>query len=182
MKKKISSYEIALSGIASAMAILSIVGAVFVPMMSSAFFVLSGICVAIPLTKNLWVGGIFAYLVSTMVGMLVGNIKALPFVLFFGLFSLLEWALDFKFYKWEKLPIWLSILIITIVKIAFYCLSMYLCFLLMKVVVADISLFGWKWTFPILLACGFVVFSIYDVVYRFVYTNLVILVKRVVKK
>lgn len=182
MKRKITSYEIALSGVSSAMAIIALVGAVFIPVAKLSLYILSAIFVAVPLTKNLWVGGIFSYLVTTMVGMLISNIRALPFVLFFGLYTLLAWALDFKLYKCEKLPKWLTITLITIIKIGFYCLSFYLCFLLMKIVVADIVLFGWKWSFGILLACGFVLFCVYDPLYRFVYKNLVNIVSRIVKK
>lgn len=182
MKRKISSYEIALSGVASALGIIALVGAMFVPIMELSLMVISAICVALPLTKNLWVGGIFTYLVTTMVGMLINSINAIPFVLFFGLYSIIEWALDFKFYKIEKIPKWAKITIIAVVKIGFYCLSLYLCYLLMKVVLADFTLFGWAWTFPILLACGFVLFSVYDVLYRFVYKNLLILVNRYIHK
>lgn len=179
--KKISSYSIALSGMSCALATIFLVIAIFIPVAKIAMYSIAGLCVSLPLTKNLWASGILAYVVSCIIGFIVGNINAIPYIVFFGAYAIILPLLDVKFYKWNKIPLWLCITIIAIIKTGYYLLAFYLAFTLMKIVIGDIALFGWKWSFWLLAGMGYIAFILYDIVYRFTFKNLTVFVEKYIK-
>ena len=74
-----------------------------------------------------------------------------------------------------------KIVIITLVKIGYFFLMFWACLQLMQVVVADIELFGFEWTYPVLYAVGFALFCLYDPLFRWVYRCMITLISRHVK-
>lgn len=142
--------------------------AIFLPTMKLALFVISSLCVAIPLTKGMWWSAVATYAVSAIIGFFVGNIKAIPFILFFGLYALISWLCDFKLY-FTRLNKILKIVIITLIKLAYFGLAFWGCYKLMGLVISDIvigKLTMKPWLFWL---AGWVLFSLYDPLYRWVY-------------
>ena len=182
--KKRYSYEIALSAVAAAIAILAVVAQAYVDALTIAFNVIAALAIQLPLTKGLWKGALMAFVVTAIVSFLIVNIQALPFVMLFGSYAVLSWALDFKFYKIEKLPKAFKIIFIALVKIGYYALMFWACWELMGLVINTINIFGNKYevTFYIIWGVCFVVFCIYDPFMRWVFKNECILVAKIVKK
>lgn len=171
---------IALSAVGCAMAAIAVVVQAYVPV-SVALNVVAALFVALPLTRGYWGGALLAYVSAALIGFFTVNIQALPFILLFGPYTVVMWLLDFKFYEFTKLPKWAKIVIITLVKIGYFFLMFWACLQLMQVVVADIELFGFEWTYPVLYAVGFVLFCLYDPLFRWVYRCMITLISRHVK-
>lgn len=171
---------IALSAVGCAMAAIAVVVQAYVPV-SVALNVVAALFVALPLTRGYWGGALLAYVSAALIGFFTVNIQALPFILLFGPYTVVMWLLDFKFYEFLKLPKWAKIVIITLVKIGYFFLMFWACLQLMQVVVADIELFGFEWTYPVLYAVGFALFCLYDPLFRWVYRCMITLISRHVK-
>ncbi|MGN0797559.1 MAG: hypothetical protein ACI4M5_05055 [Christensenellales bacterium] len=159
------SYRIAISGISAALTIISLLLAMFLPTAKVAFFVISALCVSLPLTQGLFWSALASYVVASAVGFLAGNIKALPFILFFGLYSLVAWLLDFRFYT-TRLPRAVKIILITVIKLAYFALAFWACYKLMGVVISDIVIGTLRLNTPIFWAVGLVLFCAYDPLFR----------------
>lgn len=175
------SYKIAIASVSCAIAVIAVVAQAFISTLSIAISVVAALAISLPLTQKSVVGAIFSYVAAGLIGFFAVNIKALPFIMFYGPYAIIAYLLDFVFYPKVKLPKWLKIVIITIVKLGFFAATFYGCLMLMKVVIADITLFGFKWTLPLLMLAGLVCFCVYDPLYRFVFVNLRRVVTRYVK-
>lgn len=180
--KRQSSYTVALAGVSCALAVLSVIAGAYLPTAKIAMYALSAFCVAIPLTQNMFGGAVFTYIGAAVLTGLICNIKCLPFALFFGPYALVAWALDFKFYQTCKWPKAIKIVVIALVKLAFFAAAFFACVALMKIVVADLELFGVRWTMPLFALAGWVAFSLFDVVYRVVYGQMRRFVARFLSK
>ena len=183
--KKRYSYEIALSAVAAAIAILAVVAQAYVDALTIAFNVTAALAIQLPLTKGLWKGSLMAFVVTAIVSFLIVNIQALPFVMLFGSYAVLSWALDFKFYKIEKLPKAFKIIFIALVKIGYYALMFWGCWQAMNLLfVNTINIFGEKYdlTFYAIWGICFAVFCLYDPFMRWVFKNECVLVNKIVKK
>ncbi len=176
------SYKIAIAAVSCAIAVLAVVAQAYVSTVSIALNVVAALAISLPLTQRSVSGAIFSYVAASLIGFLAVNVKALPFIIFYAPYAIIAYAADFVFYKSEKvrLPKWVKIAVITVVKLAFFGAAFYACLTLMKVVVSDIALFGWKWTLPLLMLAGFICFCTYDPLYRFVFVNMEKVVSRYV--
>ena len=125
--KKRYSYEIALSAVSAAIAVIAVVAQAYVDALTIALNIIAALAINIPLTKGMWKGAIMSFVVSSLIGFLIVNINALPFIMLFGSYAILSWLLDFKFYKVEKLPKALKIIVITVIKIGYYALMFWAC-------------------------------------------------------
>ncbi len=179
MKRR--SYVIALSAVSCAMAAIAVVVQGYLPTARIALNVVAALFVALPLTRNSFVGALLSYICASLIGFFAVNIQALPFILLFGPYTLVMWALDFLFYKKARLPKWLKIVVIVVLKIGYFFLMFWACLQLMKVVVADITLFGFEWTTPVLYAVGFALFCLYDPLFRWAYRCMVTVIGRHVR-
>lgn len=168
------SYKIALASVSCALAVIAVVAQAFVSTLSIAINVIAALAISLPLTQKSVGGAIFSYVAAALIGFFAVNVKALPFIMFYAPYSIVAYALDFILYPSEKiaLPKWVKIALITVVKLGFFGAAFYGCLTLMKVVIADISLFGLEWTLPVLMAFGFAAFCAYDPLYRLVFVNL----------
>ena len=162
------SYRIAISGISAALTIISLMLAMFLPTAKVAFFVISALCVSLPLTKGLFWSSLASYVVASAIGFLAGNIKALPFILFFGLYALITWLLDFRFYH-LRMPRAVKIILITIIKSAYFVLAFWACYKLMGVVISDIVIGTLRLNAPIFWVAAILLFCAYDPLYRIVF-------------
>ncbi len=174
------SYKIALAAVSCAIAVLAVVAQAFVSTLSIAINVVAALAISLPLTQRSVAGAVFSYVATALIGFLAVNIKALPFMIFYAPYAIIAYVLDFVFYPSDKvrLPKWAKIVVITVIKLGFFGAAFYACIALMKVVVADIALFGWEWTLPLLMLAGFVAFCAYDPLYRFVFINMSRIVTR----
>lgn len=184
--KRRYSYEIALSAIAAAIAILAVVAQAYVDVLTIAFNVIAALAIAIPLTKDMWKGALMAFAVTSIVSFFIVNLYALPFIMMFGSYAIVAWALDFKLYKAEKLPKALKITLITVIKIGYYALMFWGCYKLMEELFfgGTINFFGTQYdvSFYVIWGICFAVFCVYDPFMRWVFKNECILVSRIVKK
>lgn len=168
------SYKIAIAAVSAAIAVIAVVAQAYVSTLSIAISVIAALAISLPLTQKSIGGAIFSYVAAGLIGFLVVNIKALPFILFYAPYAIIAYALDFAFYPSEKikLPKWAKIVVITVIKLGYFAAAFYGCLALMKVVIADINIFGIKWTMPLLMLAGLVAFCVYDPLYRYVFVNL----------
>ena len=156
------SYKIAIAAVSAAIAVIAVVAQAYVSTMSIAISVIAALAISLPLTQKSIGGAIFSYVAAGLIGFLAVNIKALPFIMFYAPYAIIAYALDFVFYPSEKirLPKWAKIAVITVVKLGFFAAAFYGCLALMKVVIADINIFGIKWTLPLLMLAGLVAFCV----------------------
>ena len=85
------SFEIALSAVACALAVIFLVFGAYVPMFDLSAYMFSTIALMLPLAKRFYMGGFMAYLATALLTLLIsgGNfVYVLPFAMFFGLHGL----------------------------------------------------------------------------------------------
>lgn len=179
--KRLNSQEIAVSGVATALAIIAVVVQAYLPTLRIAVNVIAAMAVCMPLCVKSLKGSIFTYIISSAVGLAVSTINALPFVLFFGLYTIVIYLLDYVFYVKSKLIKPIKILIIILIKWAFYALVFFAIYKLTGLVIADMELFGWEWTWWLLALIGFIAFSVYDPLFRYVFEGEKALYNRVIR-
>lgn len=179
--KRLNSQEIAVSGVATALAIIAVVVQAYLPTLRIAVNVIAAMAVCMPLCVKSLKGSIFTYIISSAVGLAVSTINALPFVLFFGLYTIVIYLLDYVFYVKSKLIKPIKILIIILIKWAFYALEFFAIYKLTGLVIADMELFGWEWTWWLLALIGFIAFSVYDPLFRYVFEGEKALYDRVIR-
>lgn len=179
--KRLNSQEIAVSGVATALAIIAVVVQAYMPTLRIAVNVIAAMAVCMPLCVKSLKGSIFTYIISSAVGLAVSTINALPFVLFFGLYTIVIYLLDYVFYVKSKIIKPIKILIIILIKWAFYALVFFAIYKLTGLVIADMELFGWEWTWWLLALIGFVAFSVYDPLFRYVFEGEKALYDRVIR-
>lgn len=179
--KRLNSQEIAVSGVATALAIIAVVVQAYLPTLRIAVNVIAAMAVCMPLCVKSLKGSIFTYIISSAVGLAVSTINALPFVLFFGLYTIVIYLLDYVFYVKSKLIKPIKILIIILIKWAFYALVFVAIYKLTGLVIADMELFGWEWTWWLLALIGFIAFSVYDPLFRYVFEGEKALYDRVIR-
>ena len=164
------SHIVALSGISSALSIISIVLACYVEPLTISLMVLSAVFLMLPLTKGYWLGSLIAYVVASIVSFFIVNINALPFILFFGLYVPIQWLLDFKLSNKIKNK-WLRLTIFWIIKIAFFEIVICACWFLMQTVIAEMHIFGHSITYLIISLGLLPIFIVYDILMHCVYIN-----------
>ena len=167
--RKLTAHEVALSGISAALAIVFIVGAIYIPVATVTFYVLSALSISLPLIKRHIVSSILSYVAAALIAFFVGHVKLLPFVFFYGAYAIIEWLLDF--YMYEKLNInkWIKIAIIVVIKIAYFALVFWALVALMSLTLTSFEVFNITWTWPLLITCAFILFVLYDLIYREVF-------------
>lgn len=176
------SYTIALASVSCAIAVIAVVAQAYISTLTIALNIVAALAISLPLAKDSQAGAVFSYIATAVITFFAVNLKALPFIMLFGLYAVFQYALDFRFYlRVNKIPKWLKIAIIVVAKIAFFFVAFWGCISLMKVVIADINLFGAKWTLPLFMMLGFGVFCVYDPFYRWVFVNMKKIVSRYIK-
>lgn len=127
MKAPRKSFEIALSGIACAVAALALTLASYVDELLAAGYLIAVFALMIPLTKDFPWGSALAYLGGTVLAVLfsgIGVLRLLPFAAFFGLHPIAN-HLEKKYVKkkwmyaaifplkaaWFDLSLWLSFVV-----------------------------------------------------------------------
>lgn len=108
--KNSKSFEIALSAVSCALAVIFLLVGTYVRPILATGYIMAEICLMIPLSKDFYSGGALAYIGTCILTVLLGAIGELwllvPFIMFFGLHPLLN-ALQLKF----KINKWLAALV-----------------------------------------------------------------------
>ena len=164
--KKLTGKDVALSGISAALAIVFVIGAIYISFATLPFYILGALSISLPLIKRNIISAILSYIVASLFAFFVGNIRMLPFVMFYGLYAIIQWLLDF--YMFEKLNInkWIKISINVFCKIAYFALVFWGLYALMNLTLADFSVLNIEWTMPLLVFACFIAFVLYDLLYR----------------
>lgn len=105
--KSPNSFQIALSGVSCAVAVICLLIGFFVPFSIGFGYVFAMAALMLPLAKNFYAGGALAYLGTCILAVALGAAakfwNLIPFVMFFGLHPLAN-ALQLKF----KINVWLG--------------------------------------------------------------------------
>lgn len=174
MKSK-GAKEIALSGISAAFALIAMAGAVYIKFSTVTMFVLAGVFTMLPLTKGYWKGSIMCFIVVSILGFLMGNIRSLPYIIFFGIFAIFQWVIDIIVignHKLDKIPKWTKIAVGYLVKLGVLQLSIYLLWLTAHIIFAEMNIFGLEIKYWMVAVFGMPLYVAYDVLMHFVFVNL----------
>ena len=163
--KRITSKEIALSGIAAAFAVIAVVLSYYVTVLTLAFYAMASVALMLPLLAESGRGAVLAYVASLGLGFLfVGYIAVMPYVIMFGPYAILFYYLR-KYLK--KIYICLPI------KIAFANLSFLATFYAVGLTLEDFPIvdnlpaWGKYVLIYVVLTVAFVVFDLaYDRLYE----------------
>ena len=167
--KKLTGKDVALSGVSAALAILFVIGAIYISFATIPLNILAALSISLPLIKKNVISSLLSYIVAALVAFFVGNIKMLPFVMFYGLYAILQWVLDF--YLYEKLDInkWIKISLDIVIKLIYFALVFWGLYVFMKLTLADFSVLNIEWTMPWLVCACLILFILYDILYREVF-------------
>ena len=104
------SFEIALSAISCAVAVLFLVLGVYVNYMLATAYILAQVALMVPLSKNFIWGDVLAYIATVILAMIMGAVArfwdVVPFIMFFGLHPLANHLqIRFRVNKWLALVI-----------------------------------------------------------------------------
>lgn len=158
MKKERPSFEIALSAIACALAAGCLMLGSVVPFMLATGYLLGSFAVMIPLSKNYVKGALLCYLAAGLIAVWLNPVNIVPYAVFFGLHPIINYLQD-KFLKTHKIAFYL----VEIVKAAWFVLSMWLSYYLLKSVAGFVFPdFLEKYFFLILFIGGTLFFFGYD--------------------
>ena len=153
--KKITSRQIALSGLACAMATVLLTVGIYSEFFLLTGYVLAGVALMLPLVKKSYFGYILAYLGATILTLLFSSFRfweVLPFAMFFGLHPLVnEFQLKIKINRWVACA----------VKALWFDLTMYLIWRFVFAMTTTIPLID-TYIIPIILVAGSAFFVFYD--------------------
>ena len=165
MKK---SNVIALSGISTALAVTFVMLACYIEPMTITFYVLSAISMMLPLAKGSYKGAMLSCIATIILTMSIATIKALPFAIFFGPYTILSILLNQKLKWYFSLPI----------KIGWFNLVLYILYLVTNLIVIDFSKLGFTLEYWAIALIGTALFIIYDILMQYIFKVLNYLIEK----
>ena len=168
MKK---SYVIALSGISTALAVAFVMLAVYIEPMTISFYVMSAVSMMLPLTKGSYKGSLLACVATIILTVSIATIKALPFAIFFGPYTIVSVLLSKKLKWYFALPI----------KICWFNLVLYILYLVTGLLVIDFDALGFTLEYWAIALIGTVIFIAYDFLMQYVFRVLTYVVEKRIK-
>lgn len=155
--KKITSYEIALSALACAIATIFLTVGVYSEVLLFTGYLLSCVALMLPLAKQSFRGYVLAYIATCVLALIFNASRfwdLLPFIMFFGLHPLVnELQLKIKINRWVACAI----------KALWFDLTMYLIWRFVFAMTTTIPLID-EYILPIILVAGSAFFVFYDYV------------------
>lgn len=155
MKRKITSYEIALSALACAIATLFLTVGIYSDILLFTGYLVASIALMLPLAKQSYWGYVLTYIATSVLTVLFSSFRfwnVLPFVMFFGLHPLVnELQLKIKINRWVACAI----------KALWFDITMYLTWTFVFEMTTNIAWVN-EYVFWIILALGSVFFVFYD--------------------
>lgn len=167
-------YSISLAGISAAVALLFVWLGVLVRFSTVAFFIAAGIAVMVPLTKKYYISSLFAYAVSAGLSfVVVGDITSvIGYVAYFGPMALITGFMCNRKVKWFiALP----------VKAAYINGALALMYFVCHSIVIDSSIMQ-KVDYWVIALVGTVVLLAIDFVLQFMYSRLIPIVSKALRK
>ncbi len=153
--KKITSYEIALSALACAIATVFLTVGVYSEILLFTGYLLSCIALMLPLAKQSYRGYFLSYVATCILAFIFNASRfwdLLPFVMFFGLHPLVnEWQLKIKINRWVACAI----------KALWFDITMYLIWRFVFAMTTTVPLID-EYIIPIILVAGSAFFVFYD--------------------
>ena len=168
MKK---SQVIALSGISTALAVTFVMLAVYIQPLTITFYVLSAIAMMLPLCKNSYKGAFLSCVATIILTMSIATIKALPFAIFFGPYTIISILLNKKVKWYISVPI----------KIGWFNLVLYILYLVTGLIVIDFSKLSFTLEYWAIALIGTALFMLYDLLMAYVFRALSYLVTKYIK-
>ena len=155
MKRKITSYQIALSALACAIATLFLTVGIYSDILLFTGYLVASIALMMPLAKQSYWGYVLAYIATSVLTVLFSSFRfwnVLPFVMFFGLHPLVnELQLKIKINRWLACAI----------KALWFDITMYLTWTFVFEITTSIAWVN-EYVFWIILGLGSVFFVFYD--------------------
>ncbi len=153
--KKITSYEIALSALACAIATVFLTIGVYSEILLFTGYLLSCVALMLPLAKESYRGYLLAYIATCLLAFIFNASRfwdLLPFVMFFGLHPLVnELQLKIKINRW----------LACVIKALWFDLTMYLIWRFVFAMTTTIPFID-AYILPIILIVGSAFFVVYD--------------------
>ena len=165
------SSVIALSGISTALAIVFVVMAVYIEPMTLSFYVLSAIATMLPITKGSYKGAMLSCIATIILSVSIATVKALPFAIFFGPYTIVALVLSKKLKWYFAYPI----------KLIWFNLVLYILYLVVGLVVIDFSQLGFELEYWTIALVGSVLFLVYDYMMQYIFRVLKYLVDKRIK-
>ncbi len=157
MKRKITAYEIALSALACALAVICLTVGVYSEILLLTGYLLGSFAMMLPLAKRSFIGYFLAYVASCILSTLFSVARfweILPFIMFFGLHPLVnELQLQIKINRW----------IACAIKALWFDVTMYLIWRFIFGMTTSIAGLE-RFMLPIILVVGSAFFVFYDYV------------------
>ena len=153
--KKISSYEIALSALATAIATIFLTVGVYSEILLFTGYLLSCVALMLPLAKNSYRGFVLAYIATCLLSLLFNAgrfFDLLPFIMFFGLHPLVnELQLKIKINRW----------VACVLKALWFDATMYVIWRFVFAMTTTIALID-AYIIPVIFVGGTLFFVLYD--------------------
>ena len=175
--KRITAREIALSGITAGLAVVAVVLSHFIGVMTVTFLAVASVVLTLPMMADSLRGSVLAYLAAAGLSFLfVGYLSAMPFVIIFGPYPILDYILR----KYLRKRIF-----VLPIEIAFADLSFLACYYAIGLTLADFpfvdTLPNWgKWL--VIFALLTAVFIVFHFAFTMLYDALKKRLSNVLKK
>lgn len=176
---KMNSQKIALSAMGGALSTVFLLLSIYVPPMQASFLIFSSVAIMLPLHKDCYVGGILAYIISSGLALLTGQIAAIiGYITVFGIYPVLNRLLSKKLLKNKQIY---KYVISYIIKVLYINIAFTITYFVLKAVAPD--LLQIKVAIPVLFILGNVVFIVYDFIMLYMQKLLdLVLIKYVMSK
>ncbi len=175
MKRKISSYEIALSGLSCALSTILLIVGVYSEILLFSAYLFGCVALMLPLAKKSYWGYILSYAGTCILTTLFASARFfdfLPFIVFFGLHPLVnELQLKTKINRW----------VACLVKAVWFDGTMYLIWRFVFSAVTGFTFLD-EYILPILLVGGTLFFVLYDYLMYKWRANINVMVARIIRK
>ncbi len=164
-------YQLALAGIASAIALLFVGLSVLVRFSTIAFFIAAGLALMVPLTKKYYLASVFAYIASSALGFLIaGDVYTVAgYIVYFGPMALISGLFFNLKVKWYfQLPI----------KLAYINGALALLYFVLHTIVINVNAVI---PFYLVAIVGSVILICIDFVVQFIYSRLIPIVGKILR-
>ena len=173
------SQIIALAGLSAALGCVAMMLSLLIDVMSLSLGIVAAISLMLPLVGGSVLGAVFSYVsISILSGLFIG-LNAIPFILFFGPFTIIGYLVDFRLYDKLHLAKWAKKLIGYVIKGAYYVIAVVaLGFIFKEMLISELGEWlknPWVMLGVVLFAIAF--FFLLDFVLHMVFINLRYLIR-----
>jgi len=167
-------YQVALAGIAAALALLFVWLGVVIRYSTVAFFIAAGLVLMVPMTRKYYLSALFAYAVSAGLGFLVAGdvVTVFGYIVYFGPISLITgFFYNIKLKQYFQIPI----------KLVYINGAIALLYFVLKTIVIDDSIIE-RIPYWGVAVIGSIALILIDFVVQYIYKCLIPIVEKVLRK